>query len=430
MKMKRGRKLISMLMLLTVMVSASATSVHADPVNRVETAVGTVTLAYTGGSSQVYANRITRADGTEVRYVYSKNYMNAVGSDATEDTFAALKSVLTADYAALIPDTVDASRNGQSGFFFCSDPSLEAYVNDNWTSAEYVARNLLTEKKEGMSYTYKCKGEGAGGAINTSATVARQNKRFERIKTLADKAANIMNIQLDFGGLTDDDIQGKRDMIDSQIELAVGCNLDPYYIMDAGQLVQVFNIDIINHVANIYSEHAIISESSSGDEKESPDGGDKVSDTQEDENTVSYLDELRANLKAAADKGGEQTVIWDKGTALPYDVMKTLEDNPKITLVFSYTYQGLDYKVTIHGKNARAYTSIPWYGPIYLYGNYGTLKPATTMNTAEGNRQYTVISGDTLSGIAKKLNTTVRNLVNLNNIKDPDRISVGQVLKY
>lgn len=42
---------------------------------------------------------------------------------------------------------------------------------------------------------------------------------------------------------------------------------------------------------------------------------------------------------------------------------------------------------------------------------------------------YTVVRGDTLTAIAKKFNTTVSNLVKLNNIKDPDYIVVGQVLK-
>lgn len=149
-----------------------------------------------------------------------------------------------------------------------------------------------------------------------------------------------------------------------------------------------------------------------------------------EEKTYDYLDELRAKLKTAIDLGGEQTVTWDMGTALPYDIMKTLQDNPKITLIFSYTYQGLDYKVTLSGQNVKAYATIPWYGPLYLYGNYGTLKPATTENITTGNRTYTVISGDTLSEIAKKLKTTVRSLVSMNNIKDLDRISIGQVLKY
>ena len=42
---------------------------------------------------------------------------------------------------------------------------------------------------------------------------------------------------------------------------------------------------------------------------------------------------------------------------------------------------------------------------------------------------YTVKAGDTLSGIAKKYNTTVENLVKKNNIKDKNKIYVGQVLK-
>lgn len=266
MKMKKGRKLISMLMLFTLMVSAPATSVQADPsIGRVERRVETVTQSYTGGSSQVYAHLITRADGTEVRYVYSNNYLNAPGSEGWEDSFSVLKSVLTADYAALIPDTVDEGRNGQRGFFFCSDPSLEEYVNDNWTSAEYVARNFLTVKEKGKSYNYNCEGEGAGGAINTSATAERQNNWFDLIKTLADEAAQY---QLNFGGMTVDDIRGKRDMTDSQIDLVVGVNLDPSYIIEEGQLVQLTNIDIIDHVATIYSEHATISESSSDDKKD------------------------------------------------------------------------------------------------------------------------------------------------------------------
>lgn len=280
MKMKKGRKLISMLMLFTLMVSAPATSVQADPsLGRVEMRVGTVTQSYTGGSSQVYAHLITKADGTEVRYVYSNNYLNATGSYGFEDTFATLKSVLTADYAALIPDTVDEGRNGQRGFFFCSDPSLEEYVNDNWTSAEYVARNFLTVKEKGKSYNYNCEGEGAGGAINTSATAERQNNWFDLIKTLANEAAQYSSppLQLNFGGMTVDDIRGKRDMTDSQIDLAVGCNFQTVPSFIEGRLVYSINIDIIDHVATIYSEHATISESSSDDKKD--DKKDKKKDS-------------------------------------------------------------------------------------------------------------------------------------------------------
>ena len=151
------------------------------------------------------------------------------------------------------------------------------------------------------------------------------------------------------------------------------------------------------------------------------------------ETPYDYLEPLRGELKAEIALGGERTVTWNQGTALPYDIMKTLQDNPGVTLIFSYTYQGTDYKVTISGKDAKAYTEIPWYGPLYLYNHYGTLSetaPADTADTAIGTRTYTVIPGDTLSEIATKLNTTVDSLVSLNDIKNRDFILVGQILKY
>lgn len=169
--------------------------------------------------------------------------------------------------------------------------------------------------------------------------------------------------------------------------------------------------------------------SSSNDDNSDNDSGDSGSKPKE-EKPFDYLDELRAKLKTAIDLGGEQTVFWDKGTALPYDIMKTLQDNPNITLVFSYTYENVDFKVKLNGKTVKAYTTIPWYGPLYLYAYYGGRGAVQNAPVANANRTYTVVKGDTLTGIAIKLNISVRHLVSLNSIKDPDRISVGQVLKY
>lgn len=49
--------------------------------------------------------------------------------------------------------------------------------------------------------------------------------------------------------------------------------------------------------------------------------------------------------------------------------------------------------------------------------------------SANSSVQYTVQSGDTLTGIAQKYNTTVDKLVKLNNIKNKNLIYTGQVLK-
>lgn len=44
-------------------------------------------------------------------------------------------------------------------------------------------------------------------------------------------------------------------------------------------------------------------------------------------------------------------------------------------------------------------------------------------------RWYVVRWGDTLAGIANRFNTTVQQLVEYNNIQDPDVIYAGQVLR-
>ena len=148
--------------------------------------------------------------------------------------------------------------------------------------------------------------------------------------------------------------------------------------------------------------------------------------------TEDYLDDLRALLRNAINLGGKQTVTWNKGTSLPYDVMKLLEDNPDVTLKFNYSYQGVDYRVVLSGMYVKADPKIPWYGPLYLYKYYGEVNVSTPniKNPTATSHTYTVVKGDTLTGIAKRLNTTVHELVIINNIKNPDLIRTRQILKY
>ena len=49
---------------------------------------------------------------------------------------------------------------------------------------------------------------------------------------------------------------------------------------------------------------------------------------------------------------------------------------------------------------------------------------------AKGNGTYIVKAGDTLTGISVNLGVTIQYLVNMNGIKNPDYIVVGQVIKY
>lgn len=54
---------------------------------------------------------------------------------------------------------------------------------------------------------------------------------------------------------------------------------------------------------------------------------------------------------------------------------------------------------------------------------------STTTNMETSSASYTVKSGDTLSGIASQYNTTVNQIVSLNQLSNPNLIYVGQVLK-
>ncbi|MED4971363.1 glucosaminidase domain-containing protein [Parageobacillus toebii] len=65
------------------------------------------------------------------------------------------------------------------------------------------------------------------------------------------------------------------------------------------------------------------------------------------------------------------------------------------------------------------------------YDKVGNKKPVKSAVAAKKEKPqiYIVQKGDTLIAIAKRYNTSVQNLVKLNNIKNPDLILVGQKLR-
>lgn len=65
-----------------------------------------------------------------------------------------------------------------------------------------------------------------------------------------------------------------------------------------------------------------------------------------------------------------------------------------------------------------------------MKGIYNYFKIAASDNLVQEEKKYTVLVGDNLTTIAKKLNVTIDHLVNKNNISNPNLLSIGQVLKY
>ncbi|MEC0765105.1 peptidoglycan-binding protein [Bacillus atrophaeus] len=89
-------------------------------------------------------------------------------------------------------------------------------------------------------------------------------------------------------------------------------------------------------------------------------------------------------------------------------------------------------------KRTRGHNEFPGYSwkacPVFDYKKVLAGKSVSNGKTSSkkvsaGTATYTVKKGDTLSGIAKEKGVSLANLQSWNNIKNPNKISIGQVLK-
>lgn len=101
-------------------------------------------------------------------------------------------------------------------------------------------------------------------------------------------------------------------------------------------------------------------------------------------------------------------------------VMQMLVKRSDVTLIMEYTYEGKDYRVVIPAGKA-VNDEIPWYGPLYLAGRYGSSA------TVSLSGDYIVKKGDTLGRIARDSGLSLAQVVAMNpQIKDVNFIKVGQ----
>lgn len=87
-------------------------------------------------------------------------------------------------------------------------------------------------------------------------------------------------------------------------------------------------------------------------------------------------------------------------------------------------------KVPVNWKYIRGFI-VPNYTSIAkkLTPQNSSSSSPTAIKIDKGAKTYTVKKGDTLSAIAKAAGTTVAKLAEINKMKDPNKISVGQVIK-
>lgn len=129
----------------------------------------------------------------------------------------------------------------------------------------------------------------------------------------------------------------------------------------------------------------------------------------------------------AADPGTIVKITKDQNIiSLSNSVMQKLAKRGDVALEMEYTYDGVDYHIVIPAGLA-VDDDIPWYGPLYLSAYYSGY--ALSENTAAPTSLYIVQSGDTLSKIARKHNTTVADLTMKNpQIKNVNSIKPGQII--
>lgn len=138
----------------------------------------------------------------------------------------------------------------------------------------------------------------------------------------------------------------------------------------------------------------------------------------------------QANVESqitAADPGTIVKITKDQNiNTLSNSVMQQLAKRGDVALEMEYTYDGVDNHIVIPAGLA-VDDDIPWYGPLYLSAYYSGY--ALSENTTAPTSLYIVQSGDTLSKIARKHNTTVADLTMKNpQIKNVNNIKPGQII--
>jgi LysM repeat protein len=170
------------------------------------------------------------------------------------------------------------------------------------------------------------------------------------------------------------------------------------------------------------------------------------------------IDEWRRFLDLSYANGSRIASVWRYGVTLA-DVFTLLRDmpppKPPAPQVFTYVVQPGDTLGAIAAANGTTVEDLmarnSLSDPNYLYvgqelviggtapaaGGGGSSGISVVASAAAsppsgsggGGRTYTVVSGDTLSGIAGQFGTSVDAIVKANALSDPDVLAVGDVLK-
>lgn len=137
------------------------------------------------------------------------------------------------------------------------------------------------------------------------------------------------------------------------------------------------------------------------------------------------LQELTGYLPMIYTDANNARTVWDSDlSAYPLWVADYFVDEPEDNDVWS-AWAGWQYSDRGSIAGISGNVDLDRFTPTVLL----TTSEPTPAPEVEGFRSYTVQRGNTLSGIARRFDTTVAVLVQLNNIPNPNLIYVGQVLR-
>jgi rare lipoprotein A len=126
-----------------------------------------------------------------------------------------------------------------------------------------------------------------------------------------------------------------------------------------------------------------------------------------------------------------EVTVNDRG---PYVGVRELDLSQGAAEYLGLTHAGVDYVEYSRAGGSggyRSYSETADYPGGADYSSYsGTGSYSSDDGVSAGGGTYVVQSGDTLSGIAAELGTTVEDLASANGIANPDLVYAGQTLYY
>ena len=121
-----------------------------------------------------------------------------------------------------------------------------------------------------------------------------------------------------------------------------------------------------------------------------------------------------------------QVTVNDRG---PYSGGRDLDLSQGAAEYLGLTSAGVDW-VEYYVVDGGDYAADAGYEDASYATDSGGESYAADQSDSDGGGVYEVQSGDTLTGIAAELGTSVEELAAANGITDPDRLSIGQTLYY